>query len=269
MSEPIVIVGMGQAGGQLAIGLRGGGCRVPILLLGAEPHPPYQRPPLSKQHLAGTVGLDRVYLKPASFYDEQGIELRTGAAVTAIDRAGHRVTMADGSRVDYGRLVLATGSRLRRLQVPGSGLDGICYLRTLDDMQVLAERLRPGSRLVVVGGGYIGLEVAATATKKGVQVTVLEQGHQLMPRVAGPEIAAFYRQVHAAAGVVIHTDTRVSAFVGEQQVSGVCCADGAEHPADVVLVGIGIEPETDSGGAVRPCGRQRHRGRRLRPHRRH
>ena len=248
--ESIVIVGAGQAGGQLAAGLRQSGHEGVIVLLGEEPQPPYQRPPLSKQHLAGKVGLDKVHLKPESFYAEQDIDLRTGCRVTAVDRDRRQIELDDGTTLGYDRLVLATGSRVRRLDLPGADLNGIHYLRTLDDMQALQVDLRSGARLVLVGGGYIGLEVAAVATGLGLEVTVLEQAEQLMARVVGPEMGDFYRREHEAAGVDVRTGVRVEAFEGEDRVRAVRDADGHRHPADVVLVGVGVVPETSLAEAA-------------------
>lgn len=245
MSDTIVIVGAGQAGGQLALNLRNEGHQGPIVLIGAEPHPPYQRPPLSKHHLSGKVGLDKVWLKPEAVYAEQNIELRPGRRVAAIDRDARRLTLDDGTALDYGKLALATGSKVRRLDLPGVDLDGIHYLRTLDDMRALQAGLLAGNRLVLVGGGYIGLEVASVAVGLGLEVTVLEQAEQLMARVVGPEIGDFYHELHSQAGVDVRTGVAVTGFEGDGRVSAVRCADGSEVAADRVLIGVGVLPEVE------------------------
>ena len=244
MSDTIVIVGAGQAGSQLAVSLRTEGFAGKIILIGAETQPPYQRPPLSKHFLAGDVGLERVYVKPAEFYQESAIELRLGQQVTALDRVAKTISLADGSELNYDKLALATGSKVRRLDLPGSDLANICYLRTLDDMYAIQEKMQTGAKLVSVGGGYIGLEVASVAIKKGMQVTVLEAADQLMARVVGPEVAAFYQQTHTAAGVDIRTSMGVTGFAGDGQVESVRCVNGSEFTADMVVVGVGIMPET-------------------------
>lgn len=250
MSQPIVIIGAGQAGGQLAFGLRNEHYSGPIVLIGAEGHAPYQRPPLSKQHLTGAMGLEKVWLKPASAYAESNIQHRSACRVEAIDRDAHRITLDDGSNLDYRSLALATGSRLRRLALPGSDLVGIHYLRTLDDMRALQADLQAELRLVLVGGGYIGLEVAAAGIKLGLRVTVLEQGEQLMSRVVGSEVADFYFDLHARAGVSIRTGVEVTGFEGDDRVRAVVDAAGNRYPADVVLIGVGVEPETELAEAA-------------------
>jgi 3-phenylpropionate/trans-cinnamate dioxygenase ferredoxin reductase component len=250
MSDTIVIVGAGQAGAQLALNLRNEGHEGPIVLVGAEPHPPYQRPPLSKHHLAGKVGLDKVLLKPEAVYAEQGIELRSGCRVTAIDRAARRLTLDDGATLDYGKLALATGSKVRRLDLPGVDLGGIHYLRTLDDMRTLQAGLQAGTRLVLVGGGYIGLEVASVAVQLGLEVVVLEQAEQLMARVVGLEIGDFYHELHSQAGVDLRTGVTVTGFEGDDEVTAVRCADGSEVAADRVLIGVGVLPDVELAEAA-------------------
>jgi 3-phenylpropionate/trans-cinnamate dioxygenase ferredoxin reductase subunit len=245
MSEGIVVVGAGHSAGQLVARLRAGGFDGRVRLLGEEPHVPYQRPPLSKAYLAGTVGIERVYLRPEKFYGAQNIELILGTPVIAIDGEARRVTLASGDLVRYDKLVLATGSRPRKLAVPGAELGGVHYLRRIEDADAVRGALGSGARLVVVGGGYIGLEVAAVARGLGAAVTVLETEARLMSRVAGPEVAEYYRRVHTEAGVQVRSDSRVSGFEGAGHVARVLCADGSRIDADLVLVAIGIVPNVE------------------------
>jgi 3-phenylpropionate/trans-cinnamate dioxygenase ferredoxin reductase subunit len=245
MAATFVIVGAGQAAGQLIASLRTEGFGGRIILVGEEPHIPYQRPPLSKQFLAGEIGLEKVYLKPTEFYTKAGVELHLNTRVESIDRAEHTVQLGDGLQLHYGKLALTTGSRVRELAVPGATLPGIGYLRTADDALRLQAYWAPGRRLVIVGGGYIGLEVAAVAARQGVAVTVLEMESRIMQRVVGPQISALYAKTHGDAGVSIHTDTRVSSFAGDGRVKQVQCADGSTFEADAVLVGIGILPNSE------------------------
>lgn len=245
-NETTVIVGAGHAAGTLATTLHQKGYPGRIVLVGDEPYLPYQRPPLSKAYLAGEVALDSLYLKPQATYDKAGVELRLGQRVAAIERGENALMLADGSRLSYERLVLATGSKVRRLEAPGAQLAGIHYLRTIADVEALRPELTPRRRLVIVGGGYIGLEVAAVATKLGAQVSVLETADRVMERVTGPEISAFFARKHGDAGVDLRTGTMVTGFVddGAGRVAAVTCADGGTIDADLVLISIGIVPET-------------------------
>jgi 3-phenylpropionate/trans-cinnamate dioxygenase ferredoxin reductase subunit len=250
MSQTILVVGAGQAGAQLAVSLRSEGFDGGITLIGDEAHVPYQRPPLSKHFLAGEVGIERVYVKPAEFYEKSAIELLLDNPVEALERTTKTVRLRDGSQRSYDQLALATGARVRTLDVPGSDLAGILYLRNIADMQALQQYLQPGKRLVVVGGGYIGLEVASVAINKGLHVTVLETASRLMQRTAGPELAGLYSKIHRAAGVGIHTAAQVSGFRGDGRVEQVLCHDGSEFAADVVLIGVGIVPNTELAAAA-------------------
>lgn len=240
MSQSIIIIGAGQAGGQLAASLRSEGFSGPITLIGDEPHVPYQRPPLSKHFLSGAVGIDRVYVKPAEFYEKSDIGLKLNQRVETIDRTAKTVKLADGSELNYDKLALATGSRVRTLDLPGSNLDGIFYLRNIADMEAIQQKLQEGKKLVIVGGGYIGLEVASVAVQKGLDVTVLEMASRLMQRVVGAQLSEFYSEVHQAEGVKLQTDTQVSGFQGDGKVEKVLCSDGSELDADFVLIGVGI-----------------------------
>ena len=233
MSDPVVIVGAGQAAGQLVASLAQERFAEPVILIGDEPYLPYHRPPLSKKFLAGEMELDRLYLKPAAFYAQAGTVLRLGARVASIDRARRQVALIDGARIGYGTLVLATGSRARTLELPDA-----LYLRTIADVDAIRARFAPGKSLLIVGGGYIGLELAAVAIKQGLRVTVLEQAPRLMARGVGPVVSAFYARLHSAHGV----DLRLG-------------ATGADFPAaDLVVVGVGAIPNVelarDAGLAV-------------------
>jgi len=250
MSERIVVVGAGHCAGQLVARLRAEGFEGPITLVGEEQHVPYQRPPLSKDYLAGKVGLDRVHLRPQAFYDKSAVALRLGVRAAGIDRARRSVALEDGSELGYERLVLATGASPRRLPVEGEGLPGVHYLRRIEDAEAIQAHFRPDSRMVVVGGGYIGLEVAAVARTQGMAVTVLEQEPRLVSRVVGPEVAEFYRREHTRAGVGVRLGARVAAFEGEGRVQRVVCADGTRVDADCVVVGIGIAPNTALAAAA-------------------
>ncbi|MEQ8666462.1 MAG: FAD-dependent oxidoreductase [Rhodospirillales bacterium] len=241
----VVVVGAGHAAGQLVAALRMQQFEGDIRLIGEEPYPPYQRPPLSKQYLSGEIDLESVYFKPADFYDQAKAELSLSLRVEAIDRSGKTVTLSDGSGVDYDKLVLATGTRVRKLTLPGADLEGVHYLRSIEDTDAISRDLRPGARIVVCGGGYIGLEVAAAAVKKGAAVTVLEMADRVMNRVVAPVVSAFYEDLHKANGVDIRTDVKVSGFEGSGRVEKVVTEGGEDFAADLVVVGVGVIPNTE------------------------
>ncbi len=247
----IVIVGGGQAAGQAAASLRQDGYEGEVTVLAEEPHIPYQRPPLSKQYLAGEYGLPRVHLRPQKFYDDRAVTVRTGARAVGIDRQSRTVACADGTSVAYDKLLLATGARVRRLEAPGADLAGIHYLRTIADADALGAELAPGKRIAIIGGGYIGLEVAAVAIEKGLEVTVLEMEERILQRVATAEMSAFYHDLHSAKGVAIRTGMRAESFRGEAgRLTGVACAGGETVAADVAVVGIGIAPNVELAEAA-------------------
>lgn len=231
----VVIIGAGHAGGTAAALLRQYGHDGPILLVGEEPAPPYQRPPLSKAWLKGEADLEALLLRPESFYAEQGIELRTGLTATVIDAAAKTVTFADGSVEAYDALILATGSTARKLAIPGADRPELLELRTLADAERLKAALGPGRRLAVVGGGYVGLEAAASARALGAEVIVIERMDRVLARVASDTLSAFFTVRHRAAGVEVMTSAEVSAF----EDGGVRLADGRLIAADAVLVGVG------------------------------
>jgi 3-phenylpropionate/trans-cinnamate dioxygenase ferredoxin reductase subunit len=240
----MVIIGAGQAAGQAAASLRQEGYEGEIIILGDETHPPYQRPPLSKQYLSGEHGLDRVYVRPEKFYADKDVDLRTGVAVTAIDTAAKTVTTDDGDIIAYEKLLIATGSRPRILNIPGSDLKGIFYLRTIADVDRIRDAMETARNVVIVGGGYIGLEVASVAAGAGLNVSVLEMESRILQRVTTPEMSEFYHKLHTDRGVNILTETTVSGFEGDGQVTSVLCGDTSIE-ADLVIVGIGIVPNVE------------------------
>ncbi|HEX5163615.1 MAG TPA: FAD-dependent oxidoreductase [Steroidobacteraceae bacterium] len=247
MFTPILIVGAGQAAAQAVETLRKRGHVGPLTLVGDENLLPYQRPPLSKKYLAGQLEADRLLIRHAAHYEEHHVDLRLGFAAVSLDTAARRVEVADGSHYEYEKLLLATGSRPRLLPVPGAELVGVYYLRTTADVDRLRAELQPGRRAVIVGGGYIGLEVAATCREAGLDVTVVEALDRVMHRVVSPEVSRFYEAEHARHQVKILCGARVQALVpggngGTQRVAAVRLTDGREIPADFVLIAIGVEP---------------------------
>ncbi|MDG5496177.1 FAD-dependent oxidoreductase [Niveispirillum sp. BGYR6] len=242
-----IIVGAGQAGLQVAVALRQGGYRKPVILLGDERHTPYERPPLSKEFLAGKRTAAQLTLRKPDFYSSQGIDLRTGVRVLSLDRSAGRVHLADGSHLAYERLVWAAGGRARRLSCPGADAAGLHYIRTIDDVAALSDALAGGmKRVVLVGGGYIGLETAAVLRGLGHDVTVLEAQDHLLARVTAPPISDFYRDIHRAEGVSIRLGTALSglrAVAG--RINGVVLADSEVLAADIVIAGIGITPNIE------------------------
>ncbi|HEX3845586.1 MAG TPA: FAD-dependent oxidoreductase [Steroidobacteraceae bacterium] len=242
MYERIVITGGGQASVQAIDTLRRKGFAGKIVLIGDEPWLPYQRPPLSKKYLAGALERDRLLLRPAHFYESHAVETLLGRRVEEISRREQRLRLDDGSTAAYDALLIATGSRPRPLAAPGADLDGVSFLRSIADVERIRADWAPGRRLVIVGGGYIGLEVAATARELGLEVTVLEMADRVMNRVVCPQISAFYEAEHARHGVRILCNSRVRALAaapGSKHVRAVVTDDGEEHPADGVVVGCG------------------------------
>ncbi len=238
--EPgVVIVGAGQAGAEAGFALRSAGYTGAIDLIGRETWPPYRRPPLSKQFIAGDGAPEQLLIKPAAAYHKADITLHTGDGVSSIDRARHEVVFADGRRLRYRTLILATGAEARRLPLPGSDLAGVHVLRSIDDALALRRHFRSEQRLVIVGGGFVGLEVAALARQHGLQVTVLEAAPRLLARVVTPLLSGFYVDVHRDAGVRIELGAEVRGFVGAAgQLTAVECA-GEQIAADLVLIGVG------------------------------
>jgi len=245
VDETVVIVGASHAAAQAVDSLRREGASGRLVLVGDEPQVPYQRPPLSKKYLSGEMSADRLWIRPATFYEQQRCELLLGRRAEKIDRSARAVTLDDGSRLEYGRLLLTTGSRARSCDAPGAGLPGVHYLRTMADVDLIRPQLAPGGRVVIVGAGYIGLECAASCVKLGLSVTVLEMADRVMSRVVAPVMSDFYMAEHAGHGVTIRLGERVAAFEGTQRVTAVTCADGKSYPADLVIVGIGILPNVE------------------------
>ncbi len=243
MSETVVIVGAGQAGLQTAISLRQGGFEGRIILVGAEEHLPYQRPPLSKQVLKGEFDAERCTLRGADFLEKQEIDFRPGVRVTGLDRRGGYVQLEAEQVIDYDHLVIATGSRLNRIELSGSRLAGVHYLRTIDDALALREELKPGSRLAVAGGGYIGLEVAASARALGCEVAVVEAQPHIMQRSALPPIGDRLLERHREEGVDIHLGRLLTEIHGVGRVRAISLDDGTLIDCDLVLKGLGVQPE--------------------------
>jgi 3-phenylpropionate/trans-cinnamate dioxygenase ferredoxin reductase subunit len=237
----VLIVGGGHGGAQAAIALRQHGFAGGVAIVGAEPHPPYERPPLSKDYLAGEKTFERLLIRPESFWTERAIIMRLGQPATAVDPAARRVTLADGTALSYGDLVWATGGAPRRLSCAGADLSGIHYVRDRDDIDRLLAELPTVRRVAVIGGGYIGLEAAAVLAKLGREVVLIEALDRVLARVAGESVSRFYEAEHRAHGVDVRTGAAVERLTGaDGRVAGVTLAGGERIEADAVIVGIGI-----------------------------
>ena len=248
--QKIVVVGAGQAGASLVAKLRSLGFEGEVTLIGAEPVLPYQRPPLSKAYLLGDMALERLYLRPESFYADNNITLRLGAAVTGIDRAAKSVQLAEGA-IDYDALVLTTGSAPRHLPAAiGGALEGVHVVRGLADVDAMGPEFGDGKSVLIVGGGYIGLEAAAVAAKKGLKVTLVEMADRILQRVAAPETSDYFRALHQSHGVEILESVGLSRLTGDTRVSGAELSDGTTLEVDFVIVGVGITPGTDLAEAA-------------------
>ncbi len=246
----MVIIGAGQGAGQAAASFRQEGYEGEVIVLGDEAYPPYQRPPLSKAYLSGDLPLEKVYVRAEKFYHDKNIDLRTNTRVASIDPAGHSVTTEAGDTIEYEKLMIATGSRPRILNIEGSDLAGIHYLRTIADVDGIRDAMGAAQNIVIVGGGYIGLEVASVAVKSGKTVSVLEMEARILQRVTTPEMSAYYHQLHTSRGLNILTETTVSGFEGaDGKVTSVLCGDKS-IPADLVIVGIGIIPNIELAEAA-------------------
>src|SRR5438045_6136492 len=247
-SGPVVIVGAGHAGFQLGMSLRQNGFGERIVLLNDEGHLPYQRPPLSKAYLKGTGGPETLMFRPERFYHDQNIELIVDRGA-AIDRTARKLQLTSGASLDYGHLVLATGARNRLLDLPNANLEDVRYLRTLDESQSLRARIASGQRVVVIGAGFIGLEFAATARAKGLEVDVIELAARVMARAVTAEISEVFQLRHTAAGVRIHLGVQVTSIeAASGKITGVSLSDGRHIPADLIVVGVGVLPNVEIAG---------------------
>ncbi len=246
----IAVIGAGQAALQTIASLVTGGFDGTVTLIGDEPFLPYQRPPLSKKFLNGAFERDRLFLKPDSFYTDKAINIMLNTQVTEMDAAAKFLTCANDATLAFSKAVICTGSRPRALPISGSDLENIFDLRTIADIEAMRPHFKPGAKMVVVGGGYIGLETAASARQLGVDVTVVEAAERVLERVTKPELSKFFHQLHLDEGVEIITSAQVSGFTGETHVSGVTLNTGAAVPADLVVLGIGIVPNTELAEAA-------------------
>ncbi len=244
-AEQIVIVGASLAGATAAEELRNDGWTGGIVLIGSETRLPYERPPLSKGVLLGKDQTDVAQLHDQQWYGDNNIDLRLGTTVTGIDTAAHAVTLDDGSQMSYGKLLIATGSRVRRLDVPGADLPGIRYLRTADEAQALTDAYAAKPRVVVVGAGWIGLEAASAARERGCEVTVVEPQSTALAAVLGEQVGELFAELHRQHGVDLRFGTGVEGFEGTDKVTGVRISDGEVIPADLVIVGVGVQPNTE------------------------
>jgi 3-phenylpropionate/trans-cinnamate dioxygenase ferredoxin reductase subunit len=250
MAKHVIIIGAGQAGAQTAISLRQLGFDGRITLLGDERFPPYQRPPLSKKLMTGEMDVERTFIRSAGYYAKSKVDLRLGMRALAIDRAQRTVMCEGGTALDYDWCVICTGTRARRLDLPGSDLPGVFYLRTLEDSERIKAAVSEGARAVIIGGGYIGLEIAASLSKWQCQVTVLEALERVLNRVVALPVSDFFAAEHARHGVEIVTGAAVAALEGDGKVERVQCANGRVFPADVVVIGVGAVPNDELARAA-------------------
>jgi len=251
MGTPVtVIVGAGQAGSELATSLRQHGYADSVVLIGDEDYVPYRRPPLSKTYLSGEVTLESLFLRPRAVYEKHAIECRFGIGVESIDRAARSLCLYDGSVLRYDKLALTTGGRPRQLSVPGAERSNVHYIRTVADIDRLKQQFGEGKRLVIIGGGYIGLEAASVGIKKGLHVTVVEALPRVLARVTAPQISAFYERVHRGHGVDLRTGVGVHALEANGDACTVVLADGTRLAADIVVIGVGLIPNTELAEAA-------------------
>ena len=250
MISTILIIGGGQAGAQAIDTLRREGFSGRLVLIGDEPGLPYQRPPLSKKYLCGEMTAERLLFRHQSFYDEHRIELKLGRQAVRLDSAARQVELAGGEILTYDRLLLCLGAESRRLTCPGAALAGVHYLRGIADVAPIQTGFKPQARVVIIGGGYIGLETAATCRKMGCEVTVLEMADRIMNRVVAPSVSQYFAAEHRLHGVNILCDMRVTRLEGRERVERVVCADGSSHEADLVIVGVGAVATTELARAA-------------------
>ncbi|MGH1371233.1 MAG: NAD(P)/FAD-dependent oxidoreductase [Cellvibrionaceae bacterium] len=250
MSQTCIIIGASHAAAQLAPSLRQEGWDGKILVIGDEPFMPYHRPPLSKAVLSGEKTADDLHIRSQAMYDKVDVEFKLGCRVESINRAHKSITLTSGEILNYDKLALCTGSRVRTVSLPGVELAGIHYLRDLKDVQSIQKEVDEGKNAVIVGGGYIGLETAASLKKMGLNVTVLEMAPRVLARVTAPELSEFYTRVHSDEGVDIKTGIAVAGFKGNDRVERVVCADGSSFDADLVVIGVGIIPNVELAEAA-------------------
>jgi len=245
----IVIVGAGQAGGSAALQLRSAGFEGALTLIGAEPHPPDERPPLSKAYLTGDLAYDSLLLRPLEFYGDQNVQLLTDTSVTSINLVEKVVMTSDKQALRFDKLLLATGARPRQLPISGADLPGVHYLRTLGDVAALQNTMRRAQNVCLIGGGYVGLEFASVARKAGLKVTVLEAADRLLQRVTTPEMSEYFADLHRSHGVEVCVGARIQEIQGAHQVERVVCEHGTVT-ADLVLIGIGAQPNVEIAEAA-------------------
>jgi 3-phenylpropionate/trans-cinnamate dioxygenase ferredoxin reductase subunit len=250
MSETCVIIGASHAAAQLAPTLRQGGWQGRIIIVGDEPYIPYHRPPLSKTFLSGEKSLKDINIRPPIIYEKAEIEFMLNTRVESIDRDNKKLNLDSGETLEYNKLALTTGSRVRKVDLPGIDLEGVYYLRDVNDVEKIKAHVEAGKKAVIVGGGYIGLETAAVLRQSGMEVSVLEMMERVLQRVTAPEVSAFYDRIHSEEGVNIYCGVGVSAIEGETKVSKVICSDGSEYAADLVVVGVGIVPNVELAEAA-------------------
>jgi len=264
MQEEIVIIGAGQAGAQVAQSLRQGGFEGPLRLIGDEPHPPYQRPPLSKKFLAGEIGAEGLWLRPPAFFSTNNIDHIPNTRVAAIDRTNKRLKLENGDTLSYGRLVLATGTNARFLKLAGADKKGVVTLRSIADVDLIRDLMQASQRIAIIGAGYIGLEVAAVARSLGKDVTVIEALDRPMKRVVSQAVSDYFTSLHNDKGIHLKLNTGVESIEGGDSVTGVKLSGGEILPSELVLVAVGAEPndrlaeeaglEVDNGILVDGCG---------------
>jgi len=250
MTDTVVIAGAGHGAGQVVATLKQRKFAGRIVLVGDEPHIPYQRPPLSKKFLAGELPAERLYFKPATFYEDPQIEVRLDTRIDSIDRTAKRLQTSTGDDIAYDKLVLATGSRVIKLLVPGGDLPGVHYLRSIADVDAIRADIAISKRLVIVGAGYIGLEVAAVCRQLGIDVTVIEMADRVMSRVVSPHVSDFYQLEHTNHGVKLLLGTGLAAFVGKRRIKSVITDSEQKIATDFVVVGVGVRPNTELAEAV-------------------
>jgi 3-phenylpropionate/trans-cinnamate dioxygenase ferredoxin reductase component len=244
MVSTVLIVGGGQAGAQAVDTLRREGFSGRLVLISDEEMLPYQRPPLSKKFLSGEMAADRLLFRHRAFYDEHAVELKLGVRAMRIESSARRVALSNGEEIHYDHLMLCLGALPRRLSCPGSDLSGAHYLRNVNDAAAIRQGLTPGARVVIVGGGYIGLEIAATARNMGCAVSVLEMADRVMNRVVASNVSEYFAHEHRTQGVKVMCNTRVVRLEGNDRVERVVCADGSVYPADLLVVGVGVVADT-------------------------